>query len=200
MGKLGMLHSNSWTFEEGASTRQESNTSYSILYHFLVNTEWLGDLTQIWRNKEPLSICSLPLKFRLREVGHICFWVLNGKGHRAPTLGGKNIKPISRGSKQSPWQLSFMLYLFYRPPYFCLGDILHILPTVPCNSLDFNRLLLGISPNLIRYLFKPREWHFFLAEVAFPGSWAHLVHTSPALMVDITHATWQGRPSSFLLA
>lgn len=118
MGKLGMLHSNIHSFKEGASTRQDLNTSYSILHHFLVNTGWLGDLTQIWRNKEP------PFHFQM--------------------------KPISRRNKQSPWKLSFMLHLFYRPPYFCLGGILHILPTVPYNSLAFNRLPLGISPNLIR--------------------------------------------------
>lgn len=92
-------------------------------------------------------------------MGSIYFWVLNGKGDRASAVKEQGeIKYISRGKgTKLHWQVSFMLHLFHRLPYFCLADILHILLMMPCNNLASNRLLFGISPNLIRYLPKPRE-------------------------------------------
>lgn len=91
-------------------------------------------------------------------MGSIYFWVLNGKGPELlqwRTRGRLNT--LQEETTKFHWQVSFMLHLFHRLPYFCLGDILHILLMMPCNNLAFNRLLFGISPNLIRYLPKPRE-------------------------------------------
>lgn len=69
MGKLGILHSNSRTFQEGASTMQDVNTSYSILYHSLVNREWLGDLTWIWRNKKSPFHFQPTIKIQVERYG-----------------------------------------------------------------------------------------------------------------------------------
>lgn len=78
----------------------------------------------------PSSAYSLLLKSGWGEEGSIYFWVLNDKGVRASTVGagaGGEIKLISRGSiTKFPWQVSFMLHLFYRLSYFCLSDVLHI--------------------------------------------------------------------------
>lgn len=40
----------------------------------------------------------------------------------------------------------------------------------------------------------------FLAEVAFPGSWARPAHSSPVLTVHIIYAARQGQPQSFFFA